>query len=44
MTNKPSMTLEIASALTHEATDDELALISELVENEKLERKKRLIE
>ena len=40
MTAKPNITLEIASALLHEADSRELEEIEELVRNERKERRK----
>ena len=40
MTAKPNITLEIASALLHEADSRELEEIEELVRNERKERRR----
>ena len=40
MTSKPNITLEIASALVHEADSKELKEIEELVRKEREERRK----
>ena len=40
MTSKPNLTLEIASALLHEADSRELEEIEELVKKEKEERRR----
>ena len=40
MTSKPNLTLEIASALLHEADSRELEEIEELIRNEREERRR----